>query len=316
MRAAAATTAATLLLLLLLLIATSTTTSTTRTAAAPTRKPTKRPTSRPSRRPTRRPTTKSPTRRPTTRSPTVKPTAPRAGAKISVVVPAYFHPVVAPGLWKQLNATAAANTVELGVIVNPNNGPGTAVEEAYDDVIGMLRTSGAKLFGYVYTSYGARNVTKVVDDARRWVSLYGISDGFFVDEQANTEDKVAYYTDLYQQLKSILPNGVVMTNPGASTTSSYLSTADTIMAFENSYAVWTSSASDTPAWLKSEADARFAAIVHSMPNTGAAVFSAVTLANTRGYGWVFCTTDVMPMPYGSLGKQFNAVVAAARGGSA
>jgi hypothetical protein len=59
------------------------------------------------------------------------------------------------------------------VIVNPNNGPGNALDANYLDAINKLKAKDFYVIGYVYTRYGKRSLSNVTNDINKWLSLYG-----------------------------------------------------------------------------------------------------------------------------------------------
>src|SRR5437867_2765854 len=78
------------------------------------------------------------------------------GAPMGILVPAYFYP---GSLWTNMNWAAAR--VPLVAIMNPNSGPDTTQNPDYVAAVSSLRASGAKVIGYVSTSYTARSTNNV-----------------------------------------------------------------------------------------------------------------------------------------------------------
>jgi hypothetical protein len=100
-------------------------------------------------------------------------------------IPAYFYPTPSTpstDLWRiATNDTASAGRV---IIMNPNNGPGTAVDSNYATDISFVHGRSALVIGYVFTSYGARPLADVKAEIDKYYSWYSV-DGIFFDESSN-----------------------------------------------------------------------------------------------------------------------------------
>ena len=107
-----------------------------------------------------------------------------------LVVPAYFHPAVAPQDWATL-ATLAAQ-VRL-VILNIASGPGDVRDPAFTEVLAMLHRGGVAVAGYVDTDYGRRPARTIGADVARYRSWYPQVRAVFLDRVAATGDLVGHY---------------------------------------------------------------------------------------------------------------------------
>jgi hypothetical protein len=88
----------------------------------------------------------------------------RADDQVTALVPAYFNPTWCSGSpWDQLNAAAAKIPVE--AIMNPDRGPGLAVNSDYVYAVTHLQAAGGMVIGYVPTGYGSRSISDVMADA-------------------------------------------------------------------------------------------------------------------------------------------------------
>jgi len=99
---------------------------------------------------------------------------------LSWVVPAYFHPAVAPRDWLAL---AALPEVRL-VVLNVADGPGERPEPAFADVLATLDEAGVAVAGYVDTDYGQRTDRAIrtdVDRARRLVASRNAGAAYVTD---------------------------------------------------------------------------------------------------------------------------------------
>ena len=158
----------------------------------------------------------------------------------SLLVPAYFYPVAGGG-WDQM--AAAARSVPVTAILNPDSGPGTSADPVYIAAIKKLRKNGGRVIGYVHTSYGRRSLAIVEAEVRAYTSFYPL-DGIFIDEMATDAAHVAYYHALYAYIKKRNSHLKVTGNPGTRTTQSYLTspTADVLVDFEDNQTAYGSAA--------------------------------------------------------------------------
>lgn len=247
-------------------------------------------------------------------------TAPAAARTFSVTVAATSSPVVAnrvglllpmyiyPGIvWSQVNAQAA--NVETILIANPASGPGTSVDPNYTNAISAARAAGAKVVGYVSTSFTNRATADIKADIDRWFSLYGPIDGIFLDEFTNADSPaaVAFYVDLRDHVKAKSANYLVIGNPGSQVPQSYMAAADIMVVFENTAAAFASYTA--PSWAAGYAGKRFAALVHATPDQ-AAMAAAVARMGSQNVGYGYVTSDVLPNPWDALPAYFEAEAAA------
>jgi hypothetical protein len=228
-----------------------------------------------------------------------------AATKFEIVIPAYFYPS-AGGSWNNLNA--AAGKVPILAIMNPFNGPGNSFDPNYDAAVNALRAAGGRVIGYVHTSYNARPIQQVLDDINRYDAWYNI-DGIFVDEMANTgpAERLNYYRDIYNHVKSIDPSWQVMGNPGTTTIEPYLTwpTADRLMVFEN---VGASYPGHTPSsWNFNHDRSKFVHLVHTEPSA-ANMLTDLNLAMWRNAGGIYVTDDVLPNPWNRLPSYWTSLV--------
>lgn len=213
--------------------------------------------------------------------------------KMELAVPSYFF----PGLkWDLLLTKNPGHT-----IINPGNGPGTSPVAAYVTQVVKAKATGAHVFGYVYTQYGNRPVADVKLDVDRHFSFYAVT-GIFFDQGANTLDKLQYYKQLYDYVKS--KGGQVALNPGTRTIQEYTAAADHIMVAETDLATYRTR-SDVP-WEKTVSDCMFWHCVHTCPASN--LPEVLGLARARNAGMLYVTDDVMPNPYDQLPTYLDALV--------
>lgn len=213
-----------------------------------------------------------------------------------IAIPAYFYPEENSTYWQQL--INSAGPVGL-VVVNPSDGPGNSKDLNYERIINNLRSAGIKVIGYVYSSYGNRNVSEVKSDIDKFFQWYTI-DGIFVDEADNSSSKVGYYSEIYNYIKQTYGNDkLVVLNPGTNTIEEYMNVSDIIITFEDdyqNYLSWTPSG-----WENKYSPERF---WHLIINTSSAnLKTAIDLSKERKIGWIYVTDDNLPNPWDTLPKE-------------
>jgi hypothetical protein len=202
----------------------------------------------------------------------------------SLLVPAYFYPVAGGG-WDQM--AAAAKSVPVTAILNPDSGPGPTADPVYVAAVNKLRDDGGRVIGYVHTSYGQRPLATVEAEVRDYASFYQL-DGFFVDETATDSGHVSYYHALDAYMKSLNSQYEVIGNPGTSTQQTYLTspTADVLVDFEDNQGAY---AGASPAsWVSQYGSQDFANIVGRVKSLKK-MKADLALALKRDAGYVYVT---------------------------
>jgi hypothetical protein len=235
-----------------------------------------------------------------------------APAAMKVLVPAYFYPIGGTtDNWSRLTAVASANAAgTVYAIANVNNGPDSgddADRVAYQAAIAAFRAAGGRVLGYVYTSYGARDVVAVKADIDLWYSRFGV-DGVFLDEQANSVAALGYYLDLRAHIKGKGGEALVVANPGTSTLEGYMAANDVTCVFETDgppgFPTWT-----PPAWTANYPASKFYVLPYNSSVGNMTAFVARAAANN--VGWIYVTDDTLPNPWDTLPGYFEALVGAA-----
>ncbi|MCX7088969.1 MAG: hypothetical protein NTV00_13070 [Methylococcales bacterium] len=226
---------------------------------------------------------------------------------IVILTPAYFYPSSDPkdSFWDEM--TVAAQTVSVTAIMNPNDGPGTAVNSDYTNAITAFRSAGGKVIGYVPTTYGQRAQANVLADVGRYTSFYKV-DGIFLDEMSNDPNNVGYYQSLYNSIKTDPSSASysIFSNPGASAPEGYVGTADVIVTYENQ----TNYANYTPdSWAEKYSADHFAHLLYNV-GTAAEMQASVALAAGRNVGYLYVTNDTLTNPWDTLPSYWNAEASA------
>ncbi|PQE27291.1 Spherulation-specific family 4 protein [Rutstroemia sp. NJR-2017a WRK4] len=160
-----------------------------------------------------------------------------------VFLPLYLYPYNTTS-WSTLTNSVAKNpNLSFNVVVAPNLA--AAVPDAnYISALSDLNTySNVRTLGYLYTSYGARNVTEIEAE----ISVYAgwaqstpkiAVDGVFFDETPSNPAYLSYLTAISNYARSTLPNGsrYVFLNPGVPVDASVYALADAVNIFEESWA--------------------------------------------------------------------------------
>jgi hypothetical protein len=217
----------------------------------------------------------------------------------TVAIPSYFYPDGdgANGLWYQMEA--AFPTVGLAII-NPNSGPGDAINQDYVHQVVRSQAAGLTVMGYTHTSYGTRDQSQVLSEIDKYYDWYKV-DGIFLDE-VSTDCNYAdsYYKGLYDYIKAktSVKGQLVVLNPGTRTRECYLSVGDILLTFEDTFLVYRQ-ITWPPGWEANYPTDRFWHLV-IRAGTTEDMKDAVSLSKQRHAGWVYVTPDRGPNPWDTL----------------
>lgn len=139
------------------------------------------------------------------------------------LIPLYSYPTY----W---NYKALKNT---SIIVNPNNGPGLKKDIIFEKAINRLRKQHTRVFGYVYTSYGKRNIFLIEQDIANWAMFYNVN-GIFLDEASTDLHYLKKYIKIAKFIRGIGLKCVAL-NAGTNTQQAYIDSKkfNIIVIFEN-----------------------------------------------------------------------------------
>ena len=226
---------------------------------------------------------------------------------LRMLVPLYSYPSwYDPGSYVWDDVAAAASQVPITAIINPNNGPDGGPPNS-DYVVGLaaLHDAGVTTLGYVYTSYGSRNLTNVISDIDLYAQYYNVS-GIFLDEMAPGSNALPYYSQIYDYVKSKTNLPIVVSNPGTQCDESFLTrpATDTAVTFENGTG-WSGYVPDP--YVSRYPSSCFAALLYNVPDA-ATMRSNVDLAVRRNFGYVYVTDANLPNPWDGLPAYWSELI--------
>jgi hypothetical protein len=198
------------------------------------------------------------------------------------LVPAYVHP-------EELLALVEHATVPRLLVVNPASGPGAASDPRYRRAIAAAQEAGARVLGYVPTTWGARPAVDVEDDIDRYRTWYAV-DGVFLDEAAANEARLAHYHALAHHARAAGADIVVL-NPGVVPARGYFDIADVVVTFEGPLRAYRDHR--PPAGIAPE---RAAHLVYGASREQA--LGAIAAAPSARY--VYLTSGTLPHPWGTV----------------
>jgi hypothetical protein len=176
-----------------------------------------------------------------------------------LVVPAYFHPAVAPDDWAAL--AALAGRVRL-VVLNVASGPGEQRDPAFTEVLAPLHRSGVDVSCYVDTDYGRRPGAAVEADLDRYRRWYPQARSVFFDRVASSRDLVGHYADVARSARAAGLDAVVF-NHGVHPDPGYAEHADQLGTFEGPWSAYRKL--EVPDWARRGSRQSFLHLVHSVP---------------------------------------------------
>lgn len=233
-----------------------------------------------------------------------------------IALATYIDPGANPDTWNRLIEFPSDKVSVL--VANVVNGPDSAANAGWTDVIPRAKASGKTVLGYVRTGYlgvsfqkfttrlGSSQtsdwIAQIQEDVDQWYRLYpGQMGGIFFDEGWNDCGPNNRNADLYrfitQETKRKYPGAYTVLNPGAPMPQCFEHSADTLLTAEVSYATYTSSAYAGVDWTPSD-PRKLWHIIYDVPASGIA--AVVKLARDRNVGMLHITDDVEPNPYDTV----------------
>lgn len=215
-----------------------------------------------------------------------------------LAIPSYIYPTYyesGGGAWQTMQS--AAPYVAL-LIINPDSGPGTSSNSDYVTQMGLAQASGARVIGYIPTSYTETTLATAQSQVDDYYAWYGVDGIFFDQVTTDAGNDQAYYQTLYAYVKA-KPTGTrtVVINPGTIPDVSYMSACDIAVTAETdlgTYRTWS-----PPSWQADYPANRFWHIIYAVATTAQRdEMLALTRANRAGFVWI--TNGLEPDPYDTL----------------
>ena len=203
------------------------------------------------------------------------------------LIPAYVHP-------HDLLRLVENSTLPKLLVVNPASGPGGGRNAGYRRAVVAAQAAGAKVLGYVATTWGARPEADVEADIGRYRDWYGV-DGVFLDEAATAPAALRYYTALSDFARAAGATFVVV-NPGLVPAREYFDLADVVVTYEGPVSAYRDRLGHQPGWLGEIPPERVAHLVYGASQKQA--LEALEPAPPAGY--VYLTSGTMPHPWGDV----------------
>ena len=150
-----------------------------------------------------------------------------------VLIPFYHFPhLYDQEVQKLISFKREYPDIEFLAIVNPDNGDFSKVQYNFALMIRQLHDANISVLGYVYSSYGKRDPSRLKSriDAWKKYKYWGVK-GIFIDEVNASKQKFDYYKDLSDYIKKDF--SIVVLNPGVIADRAYEKIADIIVVREH-----------------------------------------------------------------------------------
>ena len=228
----------------------------------------------------------------------------------TVAIPLYIYP--SPQAWEPLHTAIVNNpSVTFQIIINPNNGPGSAVPDAnyIAEVARLNSKANTTLFGYVHVSWGKRTLSDVLCDISTWSDWARFDkadihvDGIFIDEAPSDIAFLEYMKKARAHAKTKFPEKVVVwTNPGVPVDAAFYAEADLVNSCENSHRAWSHQKhiSATPENLRSKSTV----MIHDYRGSSAQLRSEADNLRKAGYRACLISTDSNYTTFSRLWQEY------------
>jgi hypothetical protein len=182
-------------------------------------------------------------------------------------------------------------------VMNPDSGPGHAVDPKYVSAVKAAQAAGILVLGYVYTDYALRPISEVEADIDSYYSWYHANGIFFDQASTNCADE-PYYATLNSYVKGKGGVGRTVLNPGTQTRKCYEPAVDVLLTFEGSDHAYLHSYS-APKWVYRYPARHFWHVIYATTSKSA-LASTVELSEHRNAGFTYVTPLTLPNPYKGL----------------
>lgn len=232
----------------------------------------------------------------------------------SVIIPAYNYPEAKgrDAYWDRVQEAGGGNIPF--AIINPRSGAGQRPDDAYIQLLQNNIAAGIENIGYISTVYGSRSIKDVKDEVLKYFEFYGESNihGFFFDETGiRTNQQILYMAEIYNYVKSLAPDKLIIANPGAAIPDRLAPYADIFVTSEVSADTYIRNFQQPTSLFENTAsNARH--IMHIVHSASPEQYSEIIdLSRGRNAGWLFITSDSDGgdnNPYNDLPANFNQMV--------
>jgi hypothetical protein len=223
-----------------------------------------------------------------------------------VAVPAYIDPTIGKAAEEEFDELASHAPTVAFIVLDPDNGPGTAPNKPYRVAIQRARRAGIAVYGYVDSAYAKRPVAEGLTDIEHWAEWYDVRNIFF-DQVTSSERSLGYYLPLAGRVHN--QGGKVVFNPGIYPAEKYAHLADSTVTFEGSYADYRKQKQAN--WAKDLPPERFWDLVYGTPEQDHKDASALTRDRRAGYAYI--TDATLPNPWNRLPPYWRSEIRAVVG---
>lgn len=222
---------------------------------------------------------------------------------LQMILPLYIYPG-GFGYFSWQSVARAGATNSITAIVNPASGPGNGPNADYIRGLTLLRNAKVNIIGYVYSNYSNRPLDTVKAEIDIYHQRFGGINGIFIDTVGNTADRIPYYSELYNYIKSLNPNYKVFLNPGTVIDRGFFDApaGDVIILSEDFYSRWLTY--PTPGYVGQYPPDRMGFIAHTASTTSR-MQNALALGRQRNMGWAYVTHGTMPNPWLRLASYWS-----------
>ena len=228
--------------------------------------------------------------------------------KKSILIPLYSYPNWYDGkdkyIWQKLiNLKKFHPNVNIIAIVNPNNGDFDNKNSDFVKGIQDLVEAKIQVIGYVYTSYGNRNIKKIKENIDNWNKFYknyGVK-GIFFDEVSTDVKNLNFYKEISDYAKSKGLNFIVL-NPGITIDKEYITSniANIIVSFESPYKELIASPPST--FNTSTNHTKLALLVYDMPDDPNKIDQLYNFFKNHNFDYFYFTEDDSSNPWDTISK--------------
>lgn len=219
------------------------------------------------------------------------------GNGLSLGVPGYAHPLVAPTEWAEL--TRLDGSLDWAVL-NIDRGPGVRPDGHCLEAAGRLTNRAAvarenfgapsapvtsgRVLGHLDLRFGTRPFGELVSDAHRFLEWYKV-DGFYLGRCPGDRSGLSEVGLLTATLRAVLEGAHIVAAHGVHPCEDYTQLADQLVTFAGPWARyrWSQAAE----WTAAHPPERFCHLVHGVPR--AHLEEAMRVARWQGAATVFFT---------------------------